>query len=105
MTLGSRDVRAIRTIAAFVALATVAFAVGDLASHPNPLGALGIVLLIAAFGFLLAYLFRPAKAPAPPEPEPEPEPEPRRRSRPEGVWSEGWDASEAESARERRRRR
>lgn len=97
--------RAARTIAAFVALATVAFAVGDLASHPNALGAIGILLLIAAFAFLLAYLFRPEKAPAERTPEPDPEPEPRRRAKPEGVWSQGWDAGEADVAREQRRRR
>ena len=102
-------VRVIRTLAAFVALGTVAFAVGDFASHPNGLGALGILALIALFALLLAYLFRPAKAPsatpAAPEPEPDPEPEPRRPAKAAGVWSEGWDAGEAREARERRRRR
>jgi hypothetical protein len=98
-------VRAARTFAALVALATVAFTVGDFASHPNPLGALGILALIALFALLLAYLFRPAKAPAPPRPEPVPEPEPRRPAKAAGVWADGWDAGEAREARERRRRR
>ncbi|MGI8624205.1 MAG: hypothetical protein ACR2NB_12155 [Solirubrobacteraceae bacterium] len=50
--------RAVTNLAAFVALATVAFAAGDWASHPNALGAVGLVLLLAAFGFLLSFLYR-----------------------------------------------
>ncbi len=97
--------RTARTVAAFVALATVAFAVGDFASHPNPLGAVGILVLIALFAGLLGYLFRSPKTPPPaPEPAPAPEPEPRRRASAAGVWSEGWDADEAQRARERGRR-
>ncbi len=97
-------VRIVRVLAAFVALGTVAFAVGDFASHPNAVGALGLLLLIAIFSFILAYLFRPASAGATRAPEPPPE-EPRRR-RPNtsaGVWAEGWDAGEADRARERRK--
>lgn len=104
--------RAVRTVAAVVALATVAFAVGDLASHPNPLGALGVLVLIAAFAALLSVLFRreprvPGHRRRGAEPPPEPEPDtvvasPRRRRPRETVWA-GWDASEAEQARERRR--
>ena len=97
--------RVVRLIAAFVALGTVAFAVGDFARHPNTAGALGLVLVIAVFALLLAFLFRPRHAPAPAA-EREPEPEPRRHRRSSsaaaGVWTEGWDASEAERARERR---
>ncbi|MEA2123553.1 MAG: hypothetical protein QOI80_335 [Solirubrobacteraceae bacterium] len=91
-----------RNFAALVALATVGFAVGDFAGHPNAVGAIGIMLMIAVFAFLLAYLFRPtgerpAKAPKPPT-------EPKRRAPKESVWS-GWDAEEARAARERRRER
>ena len=99
--------RIVRNLAAVVALATVAFAVGDFASHPNAVGAVGLLALIAAFAFLLSYLFRPEGGRAREE-KPEPvRPEPRRRQSPrtgDGVWS-GWDASEADAARERRRER
>ena len=101
--------RIARNFAALVALATVGFAVGDFASHPNPLGAIGLLVLIGVFGFLLSYLFRtdgrrrPQARPAP-EPEPEPRSEPRRRQ-PRAVWSAGWDAEEAQIAREQRRER
>ena len=94
--------RVARNLAALVALATIGFAVGDFASHPNALGAIGIVLVIAAFAFLLAYLFRPDPS-ARTRPEPPPEPKPRA-PRKEHVWAEGWDAREAQEARERRRR-
>lgn len=97
-------VRFARVLAAFVALATVAFAVGDFASRPNGLGALGLLALIAVFALLLAYLFRPEREARPDRPEPPPEPpRPRRSSASSGVWAEGWDASEADRARERRR--
>jgi hypothetical protein len=94
-------VRVARNIAALVALATVGFAVGDFASDPNALGAVGIMLLIAVFALLLAYLFRPAGERQAPKPRPEPQ---RARPKAEPVWS-GWDAQEAEAARERRRER
>ena len=96
--------RLLRVIAAFVALATVAFAVGDFASHPNAAGAVGLLVLIAVFALLLAYLFRPAREATERAPEPPPEEPRRRRSAPAaGVWAEGWDAGEADRARERRK--
>jgi hypothetical protein len=97
-------VRIVRVLAAFVALGTVAIAVGDFASHPNALGAVGLILLVVVFALLLAYLFRPSGERARPAPEPPPEEPPRRRAAPSaGVWAEGWDASEAERAKQRRR--
>ena len=96
--------RVIRVLAAFVALGTVAFAVGDFASHPNALGAIGLIVLIAVFALLLAFLFRPAGGRDRPAPEPPPEEPRRRRGAPAaGVWAEGWDASEAERSKQRRR--
>ncbi len=98
--------RIARNFAALVALATVGFAVGDFATHPNPLGALGLLALIAVFAFLLSYLFRPAGArrakltPA----EPERTRERAVRTKPETVWT-GWGAEEAQVAREQRRPR
>jgi hypothetical protein len=97
-------VRIARNLAALVALATVGFAVGDFASHPNALGAIGIMVVIAAFAFLLAYLYRPQgaskkKAPRPPR---ERKPQAPKASH---VWAEGWDADEARAARERRQER
>jgi hypothetical protein len=96
-----RIVRLARNLAALVALGTVAFAVGDFASHPNAVGAIGLVLLIAVFALLLSYLFRPTGERRPEAPAPKPEPK-RRAPRPT-VWA-GWDAEEARAARERRRR-
>ncbi len=95
--------RALTNLAALVALATVGFAVGDWAGHINALGAVGILLLIAAFAFLLSFLYRPTRAPAAArDGEGEREPEPRRRrERPAGAAS--WDAAEAGLARSRRR--
>lgn len=96
-----------RTLAVFVALGTVAFAVGDLASDPNPAGALAIVGLIAVFAFLLSVLFRGRRTRPEPAPKPQAEAEPdapRRRRPRQTVWA-GWDASEADRARERRRNR
>jgi hypothetical protein len=96
-------VRVARNIAALVALATVGFAVGDFASHPNAPGAVGILLLIVIFALLIAYLFRPQGDRVKPPPKPEPERRLKPKA-PEPVWS-GWDASEARSARERRHER
>jgi hypothetical protein len=93
-------VRIARNLAALVALGTVAFAVGDFASHPNAVGAIGLMLLIAVFAFLLAYLFRPEGER---RRKPKPPPEPKRRASQPTVWA-GWDAEEAKAARERRRR-
>ncbi|MEJ7894570.1 MAG: hypothetical protein WKF94_18210 [Solirubrobacteraceae bacterium] len=93
--------RIARNIAALVALGTVGFAAGDFATHPNALGALGLIALLAAFGFLLSHLFRPARAPKPAS-EPKPPREREERKRPAPVWS-GWDAEEAQVAREQRR--
>ena len=95
--------RIARNLAALVALATVGFAVGDFASHPNALGAVGIMLVIAAFAFLLSYLYRPAPdARSRPEPPPAAKP---RAPKSKHVWAEGWNAEEARAARERRRER
>ena len=96
--------RIARYLAVLVALATVGLVLGDLASDPSPVGAIGLLVLIAVFGFLLSYLFRSDReGRAAPEREPEPEPEPRRPRQNQPVWS-GWDAEEAKAARERRRR-
>ena len=96
--------RIARYLAVLIALATVGLVLGDLASDPSPVGAIGLLVLIAVFGFLLAYLFRPERAPRPaPEAEPEPPRETPRRKKAEPVWS-GWNAEEAKAARERRRR-
>ncbi len=51
--------RVLTNFAALVAVGTIGFAVGDFASHPNALGAVGLILLIAAFMFLLSFLHRP----------------------------------------------
>jgi hypothetical protein len=95
--------RTARYLALLVALATVGFAVGDWASGPTFLGAAGLVLLIVVFSLLLGYLFRPDPAartrPAPPR-----EPAPPAPRKPTHVWAEGWNAEEAQAARERRRR-
>ena len=99
--------RIARNFAALVALATVGFAVGDFATDPSALGAVGLLALIAVFAFLLAYLFRPQgsrERPPAPEPPREPDPEPRRRATPQTVWT-GWGAEEAQVAREQRRER
>jgi hypothetical protein len=94
--------RVARYLALLVGLATVGFAVGDWASHPNFLGVVGLVLLIVVFSLLLGYLFRPDPASKErPEPPREPAPQtPKARH----VWAEGWNAEEAQAARERRRR-
>jgi hypothetical protein len=93
--------RVARYLALLVALATVGFAVGDFASHPNFVGAIGLVLLIIVCSVLLGYLFRPDPT-ARTRPEPPREPKPPKR--PQHVWAEGWNAEEAQAARERRRR-
>lgn len=78
-----------RNLAAFVALACVGFAVGDWATHPNVIGMLGILLLVAVFGVLLAYLFRPSRArlAAPPPPPPPPRRAPSPSAPPAG-WED-----------------
>jgi hypothetical protein len=97
--------RIARNIAAVVALATIGFAVGDFASHPNALGAIGLLLLIAVFAFLLSYLFRTRVEPeAKPDTPPAPAADPPKRTRAETVWT-GWNAEEAEVARQERRER
>ena len=88
--------RILRNIAVLVALATLGFAVGDWASHPNLLGVVGLMVLVLAFGFLLSVLFRPAREREPRAPE-----EPRRRRAPAAAVA-GWGAEEAVTARERR---
>ncbi len=92
-----------RYVALFVALATVGFAVGDWASHPNWLGLLGLAIVLVSFSLLLGYLFRPdPSARLRPKPRPEPEPQAPKEKH---VWAAGWDAGEARAARERRRER
>jgi hypothetical protein len=89
--------RAATNISALVALACVGFAVGDWASHPNAIGMVGILALVAVFGFLLAFLYRPqrtrlAKPPPPPAP-----PSPKRRKRPSFPTTPppaGWDGKD-----------
>jgi hypothetical protein len=96
--------RVARYLALLVALATVGFAVGDFASHPNLVGGVGLVLLIVVCSVLLGYLFRPDPA-ARTRPEPPKKPKPPQAPKPQQhVWAEGWNAEEAQAARERRRR-
>jgi hypothetical protein len=95
--------RVARYLALLVGLATVGFAVGDWASHPNWLGVIGLILLIVVCSLLLGYLFRPDPA-ARERPEPPREPKPPRERKQAHVWAEGWNAEEAQAARERRRR-
>ena len=95
--------RVARYLALLVALATVGFAVGDWASHPNFVGVIGLGLLIVACSLLLGYLFRPDAA-ARSRPEPPREPRPQAPKPKTHVWTEGWNAEEAQAARERRRR-
>jgi hypothetical protein len=94
--------RVARYLALLVALATVGFAVGDWASHPNFIGGFGLVVLIVLCSVLLGYLFRPDPA-ARTRPEPPRDPAPRA-AKTKHVWAEGWNAEEAQAARERRRR-
>lgn len=91
--------RVLTNFAALVALGTIGFAVGDLASHPNALGAVGVILLIAAFTFLLSCLHRPAPERAPAALAKPESHERRRRS----AAPAGWDAAEAGVARSGRR--
>jgi competence ComEA-like helix-hairpin-helix protein len=63
-------VRVATNICGLISLACVGFALGDWAAHPNALGMLGILALIAAFGFLLSFLYRPGSARAPRAPAP-----------------------------------
>jgi hypothetical protein len=72
------------TLAVVVGLAAFGLAIGDFASHPNPVGAIGLVLLAILGGAAIRQLYRPggvlSRRPAPPRPEREPEPpEPKRR--------------------------
>jgi hypothetical protein len=98
--------RLARYLALLVGLATVGFAVGDWASHPNFLGVVGLGLLIVVFSLLLGYLFRPDPAlkerrDTPPERKPQTQKTPPKAAH---VWAEGWNAEEAQAARDRRRR-
>jgi hypothetical protein len=95
--------RVARYLALLVGLATVGFAVGDWASHPNFVGAVGLVLLIVVFSLLLGYLFRPDPA-LKERREPPRERKPQAAPKASHVWAEGWNAEEAQAARERRRR-
>ncbi len=92
--------RALTHLAALVALATVGLAVGDWASHTNVLGAVGILLLIAAFALLLSFLYRPARVGAPAQARTMPR---RRRRSAATPGAAGWDAAEAGVARSHRR--
>ena len=99
--------RIVRYIAALVGLATIGFAVGDFASHPNALGAVGLVVLVGVVTFLLSHLFRPARATAPATATPAADPPPRKRRErapDQPVWS-GWSGEEAQVARQARRER
>ena len=89
--------RVATNLAALVALGTVGFAVGDWASHPNALGALGLIVLLTAFTFLLSILYRPERERRARDPE-----TPRRQ--PAAVpAASGWGGEEAQQARSRRR--
>ena len=91
--------RVATNLAALVALGTVGFAVGDWASHPNALGAVGLIVLLAAFTFLLSILYRPERERRARDPE-----TPRRQ--PAAVpAASGWGGEEAQQARSRRRGR
>jgi hypothetical protein len=82
--------RIVANLAALVALAALGLAVGDFASDPTPLGALGLALLVVLIGAACARLYRPggpaSRRPAPPRAAPaDPVPEPaasRPRRRP-----------------------
>ena len=93
--------RAARYLALLVALATVGLAVGDWASDPNFVGVVGLVVLIVVCSVLLGYLFRPEPGA---RTRPEPPPREPKTAKPKHVWAEGWNAEEAQAARERRRR-
>ena len=88
----------VRNIAALIALGCTGFAVGDWASHPNAVGMLGILAMIAVFGFLLAYLFKPRPTyQAPPPPPPPPSAPGRRATRSRPSLSSppaGWDSGD-----------
>ena len=100
------SMRIARYFAALLGLATIGFAAGDLASHPNVPGTLGLLALIAAIAFLVSYLFRSqgGRDRAASEPEPPKARERARKPRAETVWA-GWEAEEAQVAREQRRER
>jgi hypothetical protein len=66
-------------LATIVGLAAFGLALGDFASHPNPLGAIGLVVLVVLGGAAIRQLFGPGPRP---KPEPPTEPEPPRRKRP-----------------------
>jgi hypothetical protein len=70
------------TLAIVIGLAAFGLAIGDFASHPNPLGALGLVALFVLGGVAVRQLYRPggvlSRRAAPQRREPEPR-EPRRR--------------------------
>ena len=72
------------TLAIVVGLAAFGLAIGDFASDPNPLGAVGLVVLFVLGGVAIRQLYRPGGAlsrrPAPPRREPEPEAPKRRPS-------------------------
>lgn len=93
--------RVASNLAALVALGTLGFAVGDWASHPNALGAVGLVVLLAAFTFLLSFLYRPARERVTAAPAPAQRP---ARGGIAPAAAGGWGAEEAQQARSRRRR-
>jgi hypothetical protein len=79
--------RLLANLAALVALAALGLAIGDFASDPNPLGALGLIALVALIVAACTRLYRPGGAasrrPARARPAaaetPEPEARPKRR--------------------------
>jgi hypothetical protein len=104
---GPRVLRIGAHVAALVALAALGAAVGDFASGPSALGAVGLLALGVLIAIALSWLYRPGgvaswREPRPrPAPEAEDEDEPRRDERPrrsgrrppprdpEGPWL-GW---------------
>jgi hypothetical protein len=72
------------TLAIVIGLAAFGLAIGDFASDPNPLGAVGLVALFILGGVAIRQLYRPggvlSRRPAPPKPEPAPQPARRRPS-------------------------
>jgi hypothetical protein len=63
-------------LATVVGLAAFGLAIGDFASHPNPLGAIGLLVLFVLGGAAIYQLYGNRQRT---RPEPPPEPKPRRR--------------------------
>jgi hypothetical protein len=76
--------RLLANLVAIIGLAALGLAIGDFASHPNPVGAIGLILLVVFLGVALRQLYRPggiaSRRPAPAAaPSPPDEPAPRRK--------------------------